>query len=154
MRKQTNDKELEQIVKESISWSQVIKKCGSKIGGGSYQYFQSRIRKLKFDTSHFLGQAAHTGFRNTSIGRKFHWSEVLVDKKTNDREKCKRLRRSYTEYCNEKNIPIECVDCKNTGNWMDKKMKLEINHKNSCRGNNIPDNLEWICPNCHSIKTF
>lgn len=149
----SNDK-LKEIVKTSLSWSQVIKTCGGKIGGGSYQYYQTRIRKLGFDTSHFLGQSAHTGFRHTGIGKKQHWNEVLRLRTTKDREKSKVIRRAYFEYCQEKSISICCVECKNTGTWKGKSLRLQINHKDECRWNNVPENLEWLCPNCHDIKTI
>ena len=154
MRENIPNEQLEEIVKKSISWSQVIKKCGGKVGGGSYQYYQGRIKKLGFDISHFLGQAAYTGFRNKSSGRKFHWSEVLIKRKTEDREKNKRFRRSYTDYCKENKVPIKCVECGNEGMWKEKKLRLQINHKDECRWNNIPTNLEWLCPNCHDVKTI
>lgn len=154
MRKFVTDEKLAEIVKQSISWSGAIKFCGSSASGASFQYYQSRIKRLGFDTSHFLGKASHTGFRHTGSAKKKHWSQILVERKTFDRESGKQFRRAYTEYCEENNVPIKCVECGNNGTWLTKKLKLEINHKNDCRWNNIPQNLEWICPNCHSIKTI
>jgi hypothetical protein len=154
MREITTNEELSEIVKNSISWSDVIRACGAPIGGAAYQHYQSRVKKLNFNTSHFLGKAAHAGPRGTGKAKRKHWSEILIFRKTNDRERSNKFRRAYKEYCEEKNIPIQCVDCKNGGEWYGKKLKLEINHKDDCRWNNIPENLEWLCPNCHSIKTI
>ena len=154
MREIITDEKLSEIVKKSISWSQVIRMCDGKIGGASYQHYQSRVKRLGYDTSHFLGKAAHAGPRGTGKAKKKHWSEILVNRKTLDRERNKKFRRAYTEYCKENDIPIQCIDCKNDGTWFDKKLTLEINHKDECRWNNIPINLEWVCPNCHSVKTI
>jgi len=151
--KTTSDSDLKDIVKNSISISEVIRKCGGRPAGGTFQYFKSRMSKLNLDTTHFLGQAAHTGFRHTGISKKKHWSIVLVKRKTHDRERTNVFRRAYREYCEEKHIPIECVDCKNVGEWIGKSMKLQISHKDDNRSNNVPSNLEWLCPNCHSVKT-
>jgi hypothetical protein len=150
----TSNEELSDIVKKSVTWSEVIKLCGGKMGGGSYQYYQNRVKNLGFDVSHFLGKAAHAGPRQTGVCKKRHWSEILIKRKTEDRERVKTFRRVYTEYCKENKILIQCTECGNKGMWRGKKLRLQINHKDECRWNNIPPNLEWICPNCHDIKTI
>ena len=154
MREKISNEQLSEIVKKSISWSGLIRACGGHVGGASYQYYQGRVKKLGLDTSHFLGKSAHSGPRQTGACKKRDWLEILIPRKTKDRENGRVLRRTYVEYCKKHNFPIRCVDCKNNGEWMGKKLKLEINHKDSCRWNNIPLNLEWVCPNCHSVKTF
>jgi hypothetical protein len=146
--------ELKQVVANSISWSDAMRKCGKIPRGASFQFFQARVKKFEIDTSHFLGKAAHTGFRHTGLAKKKHWSEVLIKRKTSDREKTQRFRRSYREYCLENKITIKCVDCGNDGTWMGKLLTLQINHIDADRTNNIPKNLEWVCPNCHEVKTI
>lgn len=34
--------------------------------------------------------------------------------------------------------------------WLDKPITLELEHKDGDRNNNIRENLECLCPNCHS----
>ena len=34
--------------------------------------------------------------------------------------------------------------------WQDKPLVLELEHKDGNSSNNHPDNLECLCPNCHS----
>ena len=144
MRENISNERLSEIVKKSISWSSLIKNCGANVGGASYQYYQGRVKKLGFDTSHFLGQSAHSGDRHTGTSKKKHWSEVLILRKTSDRERSNKFHRAYTEYCKDKKITIECVDCSNSGLWLEKKLQLEINHKNECRWDNRPNKLEWV----------
>lgn len=151
--KHISDDELKTIIATSINWSDAIRKCGRKVAGASYQNFKTRVQVLNIDTSHFLGKASHTGFRHTGITRKKSWNEVLVKGKHLERERCQVFRRAYREYCEELNIPIQCVDCGNNGLWQGKSLRLQINHKDEIRSNNIPSNLEWVCPNCHDIKT-
>jgi len=153
----TNDISIDLLTKtiqESISWSDAMRKLGKFPRGSSFQFFQARVKKEKIDTSHFLGKAAHAGPRQTGICKKKHWSEVLIKRKTNDREGSKQLRRSFKEYCEENKIEIKCFDCLNDGKWMNKLLPLEIDHKDECRWNNEPNNLRWLCPNCHSIKNI
>lgn len=47
--------------------------------------------------------------------------------------------------------------CNNCGihEWLDKPITLEIDHKNGVKQNNTRENLEGLCPNCHSqTKTW
>jgi len=43
--------------------------------------------------------------------------------------------------------------CNNCGldKWLDKDIILELDHKDGNNKNNVRDNLEMICPNCHSL---
>lgn len=42
--------------------------------------------------------------------------------------------------------------CKGCGinKWQGKELVLELDHINGCRTDNRPENLRWLCPNCHS----
>lgn len=43
----------------------------------------------------------------------------------------------------------KCQTCKNDS-WNNKPIPLEIEHKDGNSDNNMPENLELICPNCHA----
>ena len=47
---------------------------------------------------------------------------------------------------------IKKYECEICGifEWNNKPITLELNHKDGCNGNHSLDNLELICPNCHS----
>jgi hypothetical protein len=43
----------------------------------------------------------------------------------------------------------QCECCKNT-HWLNQEINLELHHKDGDKSNNELDNLELLCPNCHS----
>ncbi|NBP01952.1 MAG: HNH endonuclease, partial [Proteobacteria bacterium] len=55
-----------------------------------------------------------------------------------------KRRRVFEEqnYC--------CNKC-GISKWLDKPITLELEHKDGNNKNNSRDNLEGLCPNCHSI---
>lgn len=44
----------------------------------------------------------------------------------------------------------KCEKCKNS-EWMGQKLTLELHHKDYDKHNNKLENLELLCPNCHSL---
>lgn len=43
----------------------------------------------------------------------------------------------------------KCAGCSND-TWRDAPITLELEHKDGNSDNNVEDNLELLCPNCHS----
>jgi hypothetical protein len=146
---QPTNEELAGIVKNSISFCDACRKAGKKPRGATLQWFRKRIKKLNLDTSHFLGRAAHSGARHTGSRKKKEWQQILV--LGTERHRSQELRRAFSEYCLDKNIKLCCNEC-GLDSWNNKPIQLEIDHKNNLNSDNRPDNLRWICPNCHSQK--
>lgn len=144
--KYTKEK-LEPIVKESFSIAEVIKKLGIKWSGGQQQNIKRWINVYELDTSHFLGQKANQGEKHKGGLSKKHWSEILIKTSScNRRVASVMLRRALIESGRD----YKCENCNNTGSWCDKDLRLQINHKDMNWSNNDKENLQFLCPNCHS----
>lgn len=136
---------LEPIVKESLSFAQVIRKLGIKWSGGQQQNIKRRISSYHIDISHFLGQRANCGTNHK--GSKKEWQDILILMPDgSSRQEAYKLRRALIE-CG---VVYECSSCKNNGTWCDKVLRLQVNHKNKNWLDNRSENLEFLCPNCHS----
>ena len=138
---------LEPVVKESVSLAQVIKKLGVKWSGGVQQNIKRWIKRHELDTSHFLGQRANCGPNKKGGPKKKTWQEILVLSETIDwREKSFHLRRALIESGRQ----YFCEDCGQDNQWRGKTITLQVNHKSGDWKDNRPDNLQFLCPNCHA----
>lgn len=47
-------------------------------------------------------------------------------------------------------LPYECAGCGNRGLWNGRGLSLQLHHKNGVASDHRLDNVEYLCPNCHS----
>ena len=135
------DKELELAVKKSTSVSEVLRQIGLSESGGSHSHLSLKIKKLGFDTSHFLSQSF-----NSTINLKQSWDYYLIKSNKTRRLSAKISRRALIEFGRE----YKCEICSNVGEWNGKKLTLQVDHINGDKSNNLPENLRFLCPNCHT----
>jgi hypothetical protein len=59
--------------------------------------------------------------------------------------------RTIKQYIIKHNLKkYECEECGIPGTWNDKKLVLHLHHLNGIHTDNTLNNLQFICPNCHS----
>jgi hypothetical protein len=134
---------LAEAVKTSSTVREVMRKCGAKnLAGGTHAHVSRTIKKLGLDTRHFLGQRSNLG---RGCVRRKSADEILVIHRNGQRQRAVQLARALLEIGRE----YKCYIC-GLKEWRKKKLVLEIEHKNSDFENDERENLEFICPNCHS----
>lgn len=136
---------LEPIVAESVSVADVLRKLGKRQSGSIATHLSKVIKKFEIDTSHFLGQAANCGSKHKGGPKKKTWKQILVKRKGDTRQKAFKLRRALVE-CGR---TYSCEEC-HIEQWNGKEIKLQVDHKNGDWTDDRPDNLRFLCPNCHS----
>lgn len=129
---------LEEVVKESASVSEVLRRLGIVVAGGSHSWISGKIKALGLDTSHFVNGNKYPPHKKKSS------EEVLLDVGKNVHAHL--LRRLMVEV----GITEKCSGCGIAGEWNGQPIVLEVDHIDGKHCNNNKENLRFLCPNCHS----
>lgn len=126
--------ELENIVKNSLSIKEVVKKLGySTNGGDNSKTVKDRINKYNIDISHFTKvKGIERSPENIFV------CDSSASQKTL-REWYKK--GNYTEY--------KCSICGQEPVWQGKELTLILDHINGTNNDDRLENLRWVCPNCN-----
>lgn len=122
-----------------------MKDLGLRPAGGNHSHISRRIAEYGLDTTHFLGQLANQGPNHKSVP-KSSWQAVLVKRVFGRRQKSCRLRRALIEM----GRPYVCEDCNSGASWNGKTLMLQVDHINRNWLDDSPENIRFLCPNCHS----
>jgi hypothetical protein len=81
------------------------------------------------------------------------WEEVLI--LSQERKSQATIRRCYDIWRREMQIPVRCDNSLCNFHsaplvWNGKLLKLILDHSDGNRFNNVPNNLQYLCPNCDS----
>ncbi len=137
---------LEPIIHESKSIADVLRKLGLATNcGGVHAHISTVIKKSGINTSHFLGVRSNCGDNHKGGVRKRSSEEILVKHEKGWRESSSILRRALKAIGRE----YKC-SCGQGSEWNGKPLRLQIEHKNGNNLDNRPNNLEYLCPNCHT----
>jgi 5-methylcytosine-specific restriction endonuclease McrA len=126
-RKYKTDKEIINAINNNTSYM-----AAAKYLNISRQHLTKRAKELKLDIEHFSPKA----------------------KKPNAKEKILSGIRDCTpptvrKYFLEISKYI-CIGCGLSGKWNSKPLTLQLHHKDGNNKNHNRNNLQWLCPNCHS----
>lgn len=130
------------LVKSSKTMSELLRHFGMENKGGNYKTCKKRINELHIDTSHFLKRV-----ESSNLNRKITKDMLLQRLTINSNCNRGRLKLALIEYGI---LKYECARCKNNGMWNNEKLSLHLEHKNGISNDNRIENLEILCPNCHS----
>lgn len=141
MYKIPND-EFVKIVEKSFSIAEAIKNCGLIAAGAAYRSFHKRIKELNLDITHFTGQAWSKG---KEFGCIHPIEYYLVENCPTIIGTCSLKNRLIKEQIKE----YRCECCKLT-KWNNQPIPLQLHHINGNRDDSRLENLQILCPNCHS----
>ena len=142
-----NKHKLAAVIASSVTCSQVLRTLGLSSHGNNFRTFK-RWRELHgLDISHFVDKIHFAKQIRQANHRKE--IEILCENSTVD-------QRTLRRYVKDNEVLLfSCVLCDNNGVWQGKRLTLQLDHRNGVKNDNRPENLRWLCPNCHSqTETF
>lgn len=129
--------EISKIVKNSTSYSEIAQKLGykpDKIGSGKViNTTKAAIRFYGIDDSHI---------------RKLGWNKEVFNIERFKENTPLKASNSFNYLVYLKGYKCEC--CGNF-EWLGKPIQLEVHHIDGDNTNNKIENLQLLCPNCHSM---
>lgn len=134
-----SDKEFKQIVNDSYCIRDVVKRIGYTPTSGSMAIkVKERIKRQNIDTSHF-----------NPYNRKNTYTHELKDILVENSSYANRTSLK-TRLLNAGLLKYECAICGNKGEWNGKPLSLQLHHINGIYNDNRLENIQLVCPNCHS----
>jgi Zn finger protein HypA/HybF involved in hydrogenase expression len=144
--KKINTSDLVAAVRSSHSYAEVIKQLNLTQSGSMHRRIKNEIRKLQLDIGHFTGQLWNKGKTALDDARIFtkYDTEIFVENSQYSKSYIRKL------VLQKKFIDYKCAVCSNDGQWLDKKLSLQLDHINGNSQDQSLENLRFLCPNCHS----
>jgi hypothetical protein len=161
------------IVRENDSIYQIMKKC--KYDNHEKEKILKRIEYLDIDISHFKIRKTRRVHHKIMDAIDDETFKMLVKNNSNwtDLFLACKIFVADSQYKSSDGIKkrmlcdfdrvYECATCKNEHfkkcdgvlMWNNKEIVLQLEHKNGIHNDNRIDNLEFLCPSCHSqTSTF
>lgn len=135
-----------EAVAESSTISEALDKLRLRKSSSSYKVFHSRVERWNVDTTHFLTASEKTAQQwAQSQFRARPLEEILVENSTYTSSNGLK-KRLYREGLKER----QCELCGQGETWQGKPLALHLDHINGNHRDNSIENLQIVCPNCHS----
>lgn len=140
--KKVSKEEFEKVVSESINIADVCRKLGWQPRGDNYKIVHKYLDEYDTDTSHF--KRVRTNIGNVLNKEKEKKAEYYLKEKSYVKTsslKWKLFSEGLKKY--------KCEKCGCT-HWEGKQIALQLHHINGDDTDNRFENLQILCPNCHS----
>lgn len=137
--------ELQNLLDTSNSYADALRKIDLKPSGSNYRTIIKAISEYNLDVTQLDKNRSALYANNVGKSRiKYETSDILEGKHEgyNSYRLLKRLiKEGYKE--------PKCERCGIT-DWLGKPIAFELHHNDGNHSNNKLDNLQVLCPNCHS----
>jgi hypothetical protein len=139
--------DFQNFVKNSSTFTEILKKCGLENKGGNINTVKRRLAKENIDFSHIKTGLNHNkgrSFINQQISVEKSLAEYFIANSNATRQILIKLIKRYNL------LKYSCKECGCEYIWNKKPISLQLHHINGINNDNRLENLNFLCPNCHS----
>lgn len=132
---------LEEKVKDCYSFSELCRRLGLKPEGSNPKTLKKKMNEFGVDYSHFTGQNWKANPNNPVYRDKYlpNLCKYSSLSSANVKEMTYRLKLKENK-----------CECCGITKWQEKPIVCEMHHINGDSTDNRLENLQILCPNCHS----
>ena len=131
-RKGYTDQDIIDASNSCKSMAGMLKILGLKAAGGNYDHMRKKLKSLDLKCEHWSGQG---------------WNKDQQLKDWGEYKGSNYLKKHIISLKGHK-----CEDC-NLSKWKDGLIPLELHHKDGNRCNNMIENIQILCCNCHAFTS-
>ncbi len=133
---------LERAIIKSKSISQALKILGLRAAGGNYASFHAACKRFDLAVpQHDQAASAHVA----RLAQMVPWEKIFCQ--GSDYLNRDRIKKLLIEH---KLVRNECALCGNPPVWLGMPLSLHLDHINGVFNDNRIENLQLLCPNCHT----
>ena len=137
-----NKEKINDIIKEGINKTDVLRKLGLGMHGGNYNTLSRYIHRNNINIDHFEYNKPTV----KKVTYKYDNINDILIKNSPYRKTSNLKKRLYKEGLKKR----ECELCGQNEEWKGKKMSLILDHINGDPMDNRLENLQIVCPNCNA----
>lgn len=135
---------MQKALEGAYSIAEVCKNLNLQPVGGNYDTVRRYCKEYNLDVSHLTGQRWKNNDNLVYCKNQTSLKEML---KENTYVKSSHLRQKLIAANLKKNV---CEICHCGDTWQNKPITLQLHHVNGNHYDNRIENLQILCPNCHS----
>lgn len=144
MKKVVYSKELlQENIKNCYSFAELCKRLGLRPEGSNPKTIRKKLDQYEIDYSHFHGKGwnklTHCSYGNTGLPLDQFFT--IHSSATTSKVRNRLLKNNLKEN--------KCEEC-GISTWKDKPIVIQLHHINGNNTDNRIENLQMLCPNCHS----
>ncbi|MGP3686326.1 HNH endonuclease signature motif containing protein [Streptomyces sp. IBSNAI002] len=136
---------LRAAVPTAMSYADLMRALGLAVNDVNHRRVRRRVAQLGLDVTHFRRRAWASD--RPAPARATAADTLVRLPEGSPRTNRARLHRALQEI----GIPYLCGGCGNQGHWLGQPLTLQIDHVSGDWLDNRPENLRYLCPNCHSL---
>lgn len=136
------DDDLVAAATQAANYTDFCFKLGVGYSGGAFYHYKKRLSNL--------GVLVEWGRQGKQVGGKVTAAKANAAAIKRSQGRYRAGRGVLHKAMQLAEIPEICT-C-GVSAWQGQKLKLHIHHKDHDKTNNALTNLEYLCPNCHSIE--